>query len=932
VTFWYGTYHSGVTSKEGSFHLLGQDVTYDSTVNFTDLVTVKPTGLVDGTTNFYSNGTALTGTNTGQAILAWQGVTFSNLLAGTYTFSYVPIANPTQTWEPWDSIILSSQVTLTAADLGPAPEPAKPTIIDASQGSFNETDAAAGGNRITFGGGVFSPSQSLTLDKPVTLLLEGGTIDTSNGGLSLTAPIEGWGALTKTGAGDLRLTGANTYAGGTTISGGNLIGDSQSLQGAIHNNALLTFDQAQTGEFKGVISGSGGLVKTGAGVLTLSGANTFTGGVTINEGALVVDATSLNTQVLNNAQLIFNQAADGTFAAPISGGGSVIKQGDGALLIKSANSYSGGTILNGGVITLADLQGLGTGAVTANTGTIQTAADGAFAPSLVLPQGQLVIDTDGHTVNASGGVSGAGKLIKTGAGYLNLTGAGGLTGDLEVQEGRLAVNSGLSQAIATVSGGVIGGNGQLGGLIVRTHATAAPGNSIGKLSVASFVVFERGSTYAVEVDAAGHNDRIDVTGKATLEGGVVQVLAENGNYQPISTYRIISAGAGVDGRFEGVTSNLAFLTPVLSYSANAVDLTLTRNDLTFQDVAGTRNQKAVAGVTDSKFRLGSPVYESLIRGSGDEARAAFDQLSGEAHAANAIVGLAEARLGRDAVGERLAGEAHEAGRRGWAQAFGSWGRLGADGEGGAVKRQSAGVMVGGDVINDEGLTVGVAAGYSEASADLDSRRSDSKVKTGHVWAYAAKAAGPLTVRAGVGYAALSFETDRSLALRAYSDRLTASYDGSAIQVFAEVGYGLSRAGLALEPFAAMSVARVKTDGFREAGDALALTGKAAEADDVQTSLGVRTRGAFAGGAGAYRLTAAVRQSFADESSSAALAFISGGPSFDVRSAESDSTVGVLSGAVSWAIRPNLTAEGEYAGAAGWESREHTVRARLNYRF
>lgn len=115
VTFWYGTYHN-TNYTEGSL-LVTNPHGYSSTVTFSTLTSTKPTGLIDGTTNFYSDGTALTGTPT-TTIRNWQGATFTNLSPDTYTFTYLPIGSPTSTWEPTDSIILSSSVTLSSVDLG----------------------------------------------------------------------------------------------------------------------------------------------------------------------------------------------------------------------------------------------------------------------------------------------------------------------------------------------------------------------------------------------------------------------------------------------------------------------------------------------------------------------------------------------------------------------------------------------------------------------------------------------------------------------------------------------------------------------------------------------------------------------------------------------------------------------------------------------
>jgi Autotransporter beta-domain len=128
---WYGTYHAGVNYTEGSLQLVGPSIS--TTVAFTMLVTTKPGGLIDGTTNFYSNaaGTALTGTPVlissnggsfnGQAssVLAWQGVQFTGITKpGTYTFTYIPIAVPTQVWNPISTDILTATFTLSAQALG----------------------------------------------------------------------------------------------------------------------------------------------------------------------------------------------------------------------------------------------------------------------------------------------------------------------------------------------------------------------------------------------------------------------------------------------------------------------------------------------------------------------------------------------------------------------------------------------------------------------------------------------------------------------------------------------------------------------------------------------------------------------------------------------------------------------------------------------
>lgn len=128
---WYGTYHAATNFTEGSLQLVGPSLA--TTVAFTMVVATKPGGLIDGTTNFYSNsaGTGLSGTPVpisgaggsfnGQAssVVSWQGVRFTGITRpGTYTFTYIPIANPTAEWNPISNGILTASFTLSALTLG----------------------------------------------------------------------------------------------------------------------------------------------------------------------------------------------------------------------------------------------------------------------------------------------------------------------------------------------------------------------------------------------------------------------------------------------------------------------------------------------------------------------------------------------------------------------------------------------------------------------------------------------------------------------------------------------------------------------------------------------------------------------------------------------------------------------------------------------
>ncbi|EMA9598088.1 fibronectin-binding autotransporter adhesin ShdA [Salmonella enterica] len=132
----------------------------------------------------------------------------------------------------------------------------------------------------------------VTIAESATLALSQGTLDNN---------VTGEGQIVKSGSDELIVTGDNNYSGGTTISGGTLTADhADSLgSGDIDNSGVLKVGE---GELENILSGSGSLVKTGTGELTLSGDNTYSGGTTITGGTLTADhADSLGSGDIDNS-------------------------------------------------------------------------------------------------------------------------------------------------------------------------------------------------------------------------------------------------------------------------------------------------------------------------------------------------------------------------------------------------------------------------------------------------------------------------------------------------------------------------------------------------------------------------------------------------------------------------------------------------------
>ena len=286
------------------------------------------------------------------------------------------------------------------------------------------------------------------------------TFNQAFGDGTFSGDISGSGSFFKIGDNTLTLTGANTYSGGTQISAGSLIGDTDALQGAITNNAAVTFEQSADGTYAGAMSGNGSLTKAGAGAVTLTGSNTYSGGTTVTEGGLNGTTLSLQGAISTAASttVTFNQSTSGTYSGVMTGDGSLTKTGSGTLLLGGNNTYSGGTIVSAGSL-------IGT------TSTLR----GAIINNAAVTFHQHTSGTYSQVM------SGSGSLTKAGSGWVSLTGTNNYSGATVVDSGELNVNGSIASSEVTVnSGGSLSGSGTVGG--ISGAGSINPGNSPGILT------------------------------------------------------------------------------------------------------------------------------------------------------------------------------------------------------------------------------------------------------------------------------------------------------------------------------------------------------------------------------------------------------------------------------------------------------------------
>jgi len=295
-----------------------------------------------------------------------------------------------------------------------------------------------------------------------SVTLGAGTLTTGGLGSSTSfgGVIAGSGALVKTGAGSMALTGANTYTGGTTIAAGTLqLGDGGSggsIAGDVTDNGSLVFDRSDTSTFAGTISGTGSVTRQGTGVTVLTGNSNYSGGTTISAGTLQLgnggSSGSIVGDVTDNAALVFNRSDASTFDGTISGTGKVAQQGTGTTILTADNLYSGGTTIQAGALQLG------------NGGT-----SGSILGD-VTDNGRLIFDRS-DTVIIPGVISGSGSVKQLGSGTTIFTGNHSYTGGTVIANGALQlVNGGTSGSIV--------GDVQDGGTLIFNRSDTVTFNGV----------------------------------------------------------------------------------------------------------------------------------------------------------------------------------------------------------------------------------------------------------------------------------------------------------------------------------------------------------------------------------------------------------------------------------------------------------------------
>ena len=423
-------------------------------------------------------------------------------------------------------------------------------------GTIDNTSGAlitlSNNNTETWGGSFsYGGTSSLNLGTGAVTLNVNATITTNGSGtLTIGGVIGSAHSLTKAGTGTLALTGSNTYSGGTTINAGTLRFANGSL-----STGNITFSGSSTLQWNGVntqdvsskiqaigagiagtfdtngnnvtlasvLSGLGGIGKVGSGALTLSAANTFSGGTSMTAGTLninkatavgsgrltinggTIDNTTAGAITLSNNNLqtwagsftftgtknlnlgtgavtltasptITASAGTLTVGGAIAGAFGITKAGAGTIVYSSANTYSATTTISAGTLQLSNANAAQNSTVSIGTsnGVVFTSGIGSFtfgglagsSNQALTDQASasvsLTIGNNNGTATYSGVLSGGGSIIKTGTGTQTLSGANTYSGNTTINAGTLLVNN--SSGSGTGTGSItVNSGGTLGG-------------------------------------------------------------------------------------------------------------------------------------------------------------------------------------------------------------------------------------------------------------------------------------------------------------------------------------------------------------------------------------------------------------------------------------------------------------------------------------
>jgi autotransporter-associated beta strand protein len=392
------------------------------------------------------------------------------------------------------------------------------TIVNRPGGTvvFNSDNSNSGSTSIL--AGTLRLGSSGTTGRPGTtgpITIAAGATLAINRSDAFNVPnvISGGGSLVNSGSGTVRLTGANTFTGTTTINSGTVQIGNAGLNGELAGDVSIAagagFAIARTGTvtIPGTISGLGGVTNLSSGLAILTGSSTYAGPTTVSAGTLQIGdggttgsvGSTSDVTVASGAVFAVNRAnaaTQGTDFPAVSGSGGFAQAGVGTTILSQANTYTGLTTVSAGTLAVSGNGLIGTGGLALASGGVFDIGDSSAAVYLLASSGSLA---------GTGTLAGVGKTLQV--------------------QGSFGPGTGI--APGTIS---------LNGLTLDLSPSAA---STFKISSPSY--------------SSGSYDLVSGSGGAIF-GGVLNLVFSGGPFaEQANAVRIFDVSGGLSGGFSSVT-------------------------------------------------------------------------------------------------------------------------------------------------------------------------------------------------------------------------------------------------------------------------------------------------------------------------------------------------------------------------------------------
>ncbi len=688
--------------------------------------------------------------------------------------------------------------------------------------TFNITGTAAGASSLVIGGaGIVNQSSNVPNFVVSGISGNTGTLEFDNGATpgDSTITANAYGTAVFTGVSDASSANLVTGSGGTVdISGlagtgmnaGSISGSGSFVLGAKTLNAggLNTNTTVS-----GVISGNGGwLNKSGTGTLTLTGANTYSGGTTITAGTLQIGNGGTNGSiagnVVDNAQFVIDRSDAVTFGGIISGTGSFTQAGTGTTILTADNTYTGATQVSAGALQVDGSIGGTSGVVVNSGGTVQ--GSGVIVGPLTVGNGATLAPGSGagsvgHLAVSGNVTLGAGSnlAIDTGeastdllsaTGTINVTGTATFNatsalhyGDTAVFATASAINGTFGSVPDTITGVLypvvtVANTGSGQELVVTMDAasflTQLNGASPDETTIADALDSARGSHYA---DLKSIYDTLD-----TQSGNALKTTFDN--LAPYATRSLSQISMLQMGGFTNLIGN---------HLADLAD---------GSSGTGTAHSQIDTGALNLAQRDMSPFTEA-------NNMLAFAQDAGAAQAAQpqtpASPTPAQLDLGKG-VSVFLLGSSLD-------------GSVATGGAGGKARVNGYLIATGADLHIDNNFVLGAAISYADSTAKLSATPANTKSSAFQVLAYGRYTGNGWFAEGFAGSSAQHITAGRTVVIGGTTSNLQGRTSGSSPTVGVSAGMPFVESDFVITPAAGLQWEDASIDGYTETGGVAAMT-------------------------------------------------------------------------------------------------------------